>query len=78
MRRLRHSIILPLATLCALVAPAGALADAAPDPTGFRLASPELTVNESAGQAVVTVERTDTSEDAQIRYITLGDGVPCG
>jgi endoglucanase len=27
---------------------------------------------------VITIERTDTSEDAQIRYITLGEGVPCG
>ena len=35
-------------------------------------------MNENAGQAVITVERTDTSEEAQIRYITLGDGVPCG
>jgi endoglucanase len=78
MRRLRLLMIFPLALLGALLAPAGALADASPDPTGFRLASPELTVNENAGQAVITVERTDTSEAAQIRYITLGDGVPCG
>ena len=28
--------------------------------------------------ASITIERSDTSEDAQIRYITLGDGVPCG
>ncbi len=27
---------------------------------------------------MITVERSDTSEDAQIRYIALGDGVPCG
>jgi endoglucanase len=78
MRRLRLLTILSLAGFGALLAPAGALGDAAPDPTGFRLASPELTVNEDAGQAVVTVERGDTSEAAQIRYITLGDGVPCG
>ena len=28
--------------------------------------------------AWITIERGDTNEDAQIRYITLGDGVPCG
>jgi endoglucanase len=78
MPRLRRLMIVPVALLGALLAPTGALADASPDPSGFRLESPALTVNESAGQAVITIERTDTSEDAQIRYITLGDGVPCG
>ena len=78
MPRLRRLMIVPVALLGALLAPAGALADASPDPSGFRLESSALTVNESAGQAVITIERTDTSEDAQIRYITLGDGVPCG
>ena len=78
MRRLRLLMIIPLAALGVLLAPAAALADASPDPTGFRLASPELTVNENAGQAVITVQRADMSEAAQIRYITLGDGVPCG
>ena len=71
-------MIVPVAVLGALLAPAAAHADASSDPSGFRLASSALTVNENAGQAVITVERTDTSEDAQIRYITLGDGVPCG
>ena len=71
-------MIVPVAVLGALLAPAAAHADAASDASGFRLASSALTVNENAGQAVITVERTDTSEDAQIRYITLGDGVPCG
>ncbi|MGA8718917.1 MAG: glycoside hydrolase family 6 protein [Solirubrobacteraceae bacterium] len=78
MHRLRRLTIVPVAVLGALLAPAGAHADASSDPSGFRLASSALTVNENAGQAVITVERTDTSEDAQIRYITLGDGVPCG
>ena len=71
-------MIVPVAVLGALLAPAAAHADASFDPSGFRLASSALTVNENAGQAVITVERTDTSEEAQIRYITLGDGVPCG
>jgi endoglucanase len=78
MHRLRRLMIVPVAVLGTLLAPAAAHADASPDPSGFRLASSELTVNENAGQAVITIERTDTSEDAQIRYITLGDGVPCG
>ena len=71
-------MIVPVAVLGALLAPAAAHADASFDPSGFRLASSALSVNENAGQAVITVERTDTSEEAQIRYITLGDGVPCG
>jgi endoglucanase len=77
-----------LAVLCALalgsmlawavaLAPAGAQA-AALDPTGFHLESSTLSVNENAGEAVIMIERTDTSEDAQIRYLTLGDGVRCG
>ena len=71
-------MIISLGLLGALLAPAAAHADASSDPAGFRLASSALTVNENAGQAVITIERTDTSEEAQIRYITLGDGVPCG
>jgi endoglucanase len=71
-------MIVPVAVLGALLAPAAAQADASLDPSGFRLASSALSVSENAGQAVITVERTDTSEEAQIRYITLGDGVPCG
>jgi endoglucanase len=71
-------MIVPIALLGALLAPAGALADASPDPSGFRLESAALTVNENAGPAVITIERTDTSQEAQIRYITLGNGVPCG
>ncbi len=78
MDRLRRLMILSLGLAGALLAPAAAHADASPDPTGFRLQSSALTVNENAGQAVITVERTDTSEEAQIRYITLGDGVKCG
>ena len=77
MRLHRRLLIAPLAALCALLAPAMAHADASLDPSGFHLQSSQLTVSENAGQAVITIERGDTSEDAQIRYITLGDGVPC-
>jgi endoglucanase len=78
MDRLRRLMLLPTALLCALLAPAAAHADPATDPSGFHLQSSQLSVNEDAGQAVITIERSDTSEDAQIRYITLGDGTPCG
>ena len=78
MHRLRRLTIPALAVLGTLLAPAAAHADASADPTGFRLQSSALTVNENAGQAVITIERADTTEGAQIRYITLGDGVPCG
>ena len=78
MVRVLRLMILSLGLLGALLVPAAAHADASTDPSGFRLQSSALTVNENAGQAVITVERTDTSEEAQIRYITLGDGVPCG
>ena len=69
---------LPLAMLCALLAPGAAHADASADPSGFHLESTSLYVHENAGQAVITISRGDTSEDAQIRYITLGNGVSCG
>jgi endoglucanase len=78
MLRMRRLMILSVGLLGALIAPAAAHADASTDPGGFRLQSSSLTVNENAGQAVITVERSDTNEEAQIRYITLGDGVPCG
>src|SRR5947209_17886645 len=77
MPRLRR-LTIPFALVCALFAPAAAHADAAPDPGGFRLESSALYVHENAGQAVITIERADTSKEAQIRYITLGQGVPCG
>jgi endoglucanase len=42
------------------------------DVRGFHLTSSRLFVNEGAGDAVVTVERSDTSRPAQVRYITIG------
>src|ERR1700733_5672004 len=78
MSRLRRITLLPAALLCALLAPTAARADAPTDPSGFHLESSSLSVNEDAGQAVITIERSDTSEDAQIRYVTLGWGTPCG
>jgi endoglucanase len=83
MSAVRRFVVLSAVALASLFAWAIALAPAsaraaASDPTGFQLVSSSLSVNENAGQAVITVERTDTSEAAQIRYITLGDGVQCG
>jgi len=78
MHRLGRLIVVPAVLLCAMLAPAVALAAPSPDPSGFHLQSNALYVHENAGQAVITVERGDTSEAAQIRYITLGDGVQCG
>jgi endoglucanase len=78
MLRVARLMTLSLGLLGALLAPAAAHADPSTDPSGFRLQSSSLVVNENAGQAFITIERSDTSEDAQIRYITLGDGVPCG
>jgi len=77
MQLLRRLAILPAALLCALLAPAIAHADAT-DPGGFHLDSSSLYVHENAGQAVITISRANTSVDAQIRYITVGQGVQCG
>ncbi|HSC03142.1 MAG TPA: glycoside hydrolase family 6 protein [Solirubrobacteraceae bacterium] len=78
MNFLRRLTILSISLLGALVAPVAAHADPAQDPTGFHLDSSSLYVHENAGQAVITISRSNTSVDAQIRYITLGSGVQCG
>ncbi len=78
MHRFRRLAVLPVALLCAVLVPAAAHADPAQDPSGFHLDSSALYVHEDAGQAVITISRSNTSVDAQIRYITLGDGVQCG
>jgi endoglucanase len=78
MHRFRRLAVLPVALLCSVLVPAAAQADPAQDPSGFHLDSPSLYVHEAAGQAVITISRTNTSVDAQIRYFTLGDGVECG
>jgi endoglucanase len=78
MLRLRRLVIIPAALVCALLAPVAAQADPALDPSGFHLDSRALYVHENAGNAVITVSRSDTSQAAQIRYITVGVGVQCG
>jgi endoglucanase len=79
-RRPALMLVLALASACAWSIAAGAATAgaAAHDSGGFHLESSTLTVQESAGQAVITIERGNASQAAQIRYITLGDGVRCG
>src|ERR1700744_6132391 len=74
----RLALMMVLALACSLAAGAAAANAAAHDPGGFHLASSTLTVHENARQAVITIERSNASQAAQIRYITLGDGVKCG
>lgn len=45
------------------------------DPSGFRFVSSQLSVDENAGSAVVTVERSDARQSAQVRYITMGEPI---
>ena len=78
MQLVRRLAVLSFALLGALIAPVAAQADPAQDPSGFHLDSSSLYVHENAGQAVITISRSNTSGDAQIRYITLGSGVQCG
>lgn len=61
-------ILLVACVGASLLVPAAASA-ASVDPGGFRLSSRTLFVHENAGAAVITVERTDTSREAQIRYL---------
>jgi endoglucanase len=71
MLSLRQIRLLLVCTLATLVVPAGARA-ASFDPLGFRLQTPLLFVHEREGAATITIERSDTSSEAQIRYITIG------
>jgi endoglucanase len=68
MRLPRRTAALAATLAGILLAPAAG--HAAPfDAAGFRLSSPTYIVDENAGNAVITIERTDTSREAQIRYI---------
>ncbi len=61
-----------LATLvAAVVLPATASAHFFTDPNGFHLDASAYSVTQDAGNATITIERTDTSREAQIRYETL-------
>src|ERR1700685_4392441 len=69
MRALRRTLRISMCLAGTLIGPAAAQADPPFDALGFRLSWPAYVVNENAGTAVITIERTDTSEEAQIRYI---------
>jgi endoglucanase len=67
-----------LALVVALLPATATAAPRAVDPLGFQIQVPDggLTVNENAGQAVVTVTRPSATalDGAQVRYVTSGDG----
>jgi hypothetical protein len=68
---LLRKLILGVSILAAgTLVPSVASADVS-DPLGFHLAAAVMTVPEDVGSAVVTIERTGTSREAQIRYTTL-------
>jgi endoglucanase len=70
MRSVRRLFLLAVLVIAALAAPAAASA-ATLDLAGFTISSPLLFVNEDAGAAVITVNRIDTSEAAQVGYIAM-------
>ena len=74
----RHRLLLLLFSLLTLGLAPGSAQAASVDPNGFHLQSTALSVHENAGSAVITVQRTNVAPGAQIRYIVLGRGVPCG
>jgi endoglucanase len=62
-------MLVAVALVAALLTPA--FAHAAPlDPLGFRFSAPAYTVHENAGAAMITIERTNVAQEAQIRYLT--------
>jgi endoglucanase len=74
---LRRLALLALVALGATVTPASARAGQL-DSRGFHLQDSQLYVHENAGAATITIERSDTRQEAQIRYIALSIGHPCG
>ncbi len=77
--RTARGLVLATVGVAGLLPCAGASA-AFFDPSGFRLSASHYSVNENAGAAVITVERSreKSANAAQIRYITLSIGHPCG
>jgi endoglucanase len=75
MAALRRFALLALTALGSVMFPSAANAS---DPGGFRLQSTQLFVHENAGSASITIERSNAGMDAQIRYIALSIGHPCG
>ncbi len=77
MPALRRFLLLALMAVGSTVLPASANADSF-ESRGFHLDSSQLFVHENAGAATITIRRSDTGQDAQIRYIALSIGHPCG
>lgn len=72
MKLIRSAVISSLVLLGATLAIPSSTLAAPTDPSGFHFLSSQLSVDEAAGNAVITVTRTDTSRGAQVRYITIG------
>jgi endoglucanase len=72
MPSLRNAFITFVVALAAFAVPSAVAQAATFDPLGFHFASAVQTVNENAGEATITVTRTDTTQAAQVRYITIG------
>jgi endoglucanase len=74
MTTIRRLVTLGCALAAVALVPATASASAGSttvDPGGFHLTATQLTVTQNVGRAVVTIARTDTTREAQIRYTTL-------
>jgi endoglucanase len=70
---MRGAVLLVGVALVALAARAvPGVATAATDPRGFYFSESHYFVDENAGKAVITVERSNTTRAAVVRFITLG------
>jgi endoglucanase len=67
----RKLLFLIAMLVAATVLPATASAQLFTDPNGFHLDASTYSVNQDIGKATITIERNDTSREAQIRYETL-------
>jgi endoglucanase len=70
-RRLNPRLVCPLVALLAL-AGLGAAHAASFDRGGYHFLSTRLYVNENAGAALITVERTDAQRAGAVGYVTIG------
>jgi endoglucanase len=70
MTSIRRTFTLACALTALALLPAVASAGTV-DPAGFQLTATTMTVAQNIGSAVVTIVRTDTTREAQIRYTTL-------
>jgi endoglucanase len=71
MSNLAKLVTLIAAVVAGSLVPASASAQLFTDPGGFRLDSAAYTVSQDIGRAAITIERSNTFREAQIRYETL-------